>query len=74
MQKNLVELQKSNEPLKALSSNLNRMNSLFTVCNKRLDTLDNKIDFSSKISGKRKEPPGLEKSPSRMVKAKDDNT
>ena len=43
MQKNLVELQKSSEPLKNISGNLNRMNTLLTVCNKRLDTLDNKI-------------------------------
>ena len=50
-------LQKSLEPLKNVSGNLNRMNMLITLCNKRLDSLDLKI---SEYEGKRKEPPGFE--------------
>ena len=73
LQKNLADLQKSNEPLKALSGNLNRMNSLLTVCNKRLDNLDGKI-ASIFDNNKRKEPPGFENKPSKLVKTKDDNT
>ena len=36
----LCELQKSIEPLKNVSGNLHRMNTLITLCNKRLDALD----------------------------------
>ena len=50
------------------------MNSFFTICNKRLDTLDNKIASFFDISGKHKEPPRFEKRKSRVVKMKDDNT
>ena len=34
MQKNMVELQKSNKPHKNISGNVNRMNTLITLCNK----------------------------------------
>ena len=74
MQKNLVELQKSNEPLKNISGNLNRTNTLISLCNKRLDILDLKIASFSENNGKRKEPPGFEKTPTKIIKTKDDNT
>ena len=34
LHKHLVELEKCNEPLKHISGNLNRMNTLITLCNK----------------------------------------
>ena len=43
LHKHMVELQKYNEPLKHISGNLNRMNTLITLCNKRLDILDLKM-------------------------------
>ena len=52
----LCELQKSIEPLKNVGGNLHRMNTLITLCNKRLDALDLKI---SEYEEKRKEPPDL---------------
>ena len=58
----MVELQKYNEPLKHISGNLNRMNTLITLCNKRLDILDLKMVSFSKNLGKRKEPLGFKKS------------
>ena len=36
----LCELKKSIEPLKNVGGNLNRVNTLITLCNKRLDALD----------------------------------
>jgi hypothetical protein len=51
MQIFFVELQRPNEPLKALSGNLNRMNSLLTVCNKRLDNIDKKLLPSLRMMG-----------------------
>src|SRR3990170_2956726 len=74
MQKNLVELQKSNEPLKNISGNLNRTNTLISFCNKRLDILDLKIASFPENNGKRKEPPRFEKTPAKIIKTKDDNT
>jgi hypothetical protein len=74
MQKSFADLQKSSEPLKNISGNLNRMNNLLTICNKRLDTLDNKIALIPEDNLKHKEPPGFEKSPTRVVKTKDGNT
>ena len=53
----LCELKKSIEPLKNVGGNLNHMNTLITLCNKRLDALDQKI---SEHEGKRKEPLGSE--------------
>ena len=64
-------LQKSLEPLKNISRNLNRMNMLITLCNKRLDSLDLKI---SEYEGKRKEPPGFEHDSAKKMKIKDGNT
>ena len=74
IQKNLVELQKYNEPLKNDIGNLNRMNNLLTICNKKLDTLDSKISLFSENNGKHKVPPGFEANPSKLAKTKDDNT
>ena len=46
----LCELQKIVEPLKNIGGNINRMNNLITLCNKRLDALDQK---TSEHEGKR---------------------
>ena len=70
----MVELQKYNEPLKHISGNLNRMNTLITLCNKWLDILDLKMVSFPENLGKRKEPPGFEKSLTKVAKTKDDNT
>ena len=67
----LCELQKSIEPLKNVGGNLNRMNTLITLCNKRLDALDLKI---SEHEGKRKEPPGSEHNSIKKTNTKDGNT
>ena len=74
IQKILVELQKSNEPLKIFSGNLNCMNTLITLCNKRLDILDLKLVSFLENIGKRKEPPGFEKALTKVAKTKHDNT
>ena len=47
------------------------MNTLITLCNKRLDALDLKV---SEYEGKRKEPPGSERNSIKNVNTKDDNT
>jgi hypothetical protein len=39
-----------------------------------LDILDIKIASFSENNGKRKEPPGIEKTPAKITKTKDDNT
>ena len=67
----LCELQKSIEPLKNVGGNLHRMNTLITLCNKRLDALDLKI---SEYEGKRKEPPGFEHNPIKKINTNDGNT
>ena len=67
----LGELQKSLEPLKNVGGNLNRMNTLITLCNKRLDALDLRI---SEYEGKRKEPPGFEHNSIKKINTKDGNT
>ena len=74
LHKHLVELQKYNEPLKHISGNLNRMNTLITLCNKRLDILDLKVVSFPENLGKRKEPPGFEKALTKVAETKDDNT
>jgi len=73
LHKHLVELEKYNEPLKHISGNLNRLNTLITLCNKRLDILDLKIVSSPENLGKRKEPPGFEKALAKVAKTKYDN-
>ena len=67
----LCELQKSIEPLKNVGGNLHRMNTLITLCNKRLDALDLKV---SEYEGKRKEPPGSEHNSIKKINTKDGNT
>ena len=67
----LCELQKSIEPLKNVGGNLHRMNTLITLCNKRLDALDLKV---SEYEGKRKEPPGSEHKSIKKINTKDGNT
>ena len=64
-------LQKSLEPLKNISGNLKRMNTLITVWNKRLDSLDLKI---SEYEGKQKEPPRFEHDSAKKLKIKDGTT
>ena len=67
----LCELQKFVEPLKNIGGNINRLNNLITLCNRRLDALDQKI---SEHEGKRKEPPGSEHNPLKKPSAKDGTT
>ena len=50
------------------------MNTLITLCNKRLDILDLKMVSFPENLGKRKEPPGFEKALTKVAKTKDDNT
>ena len=50
------------------------MNTLITLCNKRLDILDLKMVSFPENLGKRKEPPRSEKAPTKVAKTKDDNT
>ena len=45
----LCELQKIVEPLKSIGGNINRMNNLITLCNKRLDALDQRITEHNSI-------------------------
>ena len=74
LHKHLVELQQYHKPLKHISGNLNRLNTLITLCNKRLDILDIKMVSSPTNPGKRKEPPRFEKSLTKVANTKDDKT
>ena len=74
LHKHLVELQKYNEPLKHINGKLNRMNTLITLCNKRLDILDLKMVPFPENLGKHKGPPRFEKALTKFAKTKDDNT
>ena len=74
LHKHMVELQKNNEPLKHLNGSINRMNTLITHCNKRLDILDLEMVSSPENLGKRKEPPGFEKALTKVAKTTNDNT
>ena len=67
----LCELQKFVEPLKNIGGSINRMNNLITLCNKRLDALDQKI---SENEGKCKEPPGPKHNSIKKINAKDGTT
>ena len=67
----LCELQKIVEPLKSIGGNINRMNNLITLCNKRLDALDQK---TSEHQGKLKEPPGSEPNSIKNINAKYGNS
>ena len=67
----LCELQKIVEPLKNIGGNINRINNLITLCNKRLDAFDQNI---SEHEGKRKEPPGSEHNSIKKMSANDGTT
>ena len=74
LRKHVAELQKYNEPLKHLNGSINRMNTLITLCNKRLDILDlKKVSFSESL-GERKEPPGFDKTLTKVAKTSEDKT
>ena len=66
-----MRIEKKVEPLKNVGGNLNCMNMLITLYNKRLDALDLKI---SEHEGKRKEPPGSEHNSIKKINTKDGNT
>ena len=68
LHKHMVEIQKYNEPLKHLNGSINRMNALITLYNKRLDILDLKMVSFPENLGKRKEPPGFEKTLKKLPK------
>ena len=74
LHKHMVEIQKYNEPLKHLNGSINRMNTLITLCNKRLDILDLKMVSFLENLGKRKEPPGFEKTLTKVAKTSEDKT
>ena len=74
LHKHMVELQKYNEPLKHLNGNINRMNTLITLCNKRLDILALKMVSFRENLGKCKEPPGFEKALTKIAETTNDNT
>ena len=57
----MVEIQKYNEPLKHLNGSINRMNTLITLCNKRLDILDLKWFLYQRIWRSLKRLLGLRK-------------
>ena len=61
LHKHMVEIQKYNEPLKHLNGSINRMNTLITLCNKRLDILDLKMVSFRENLGSVKSLPGLRK-------------
>ena len=70
----MVELQKYNKPLKHLNGSINRMNTLITLCNKRLDILDLQMASFPENLGMHKEPPGFEKALKKVAKTTDDKT
>ena len=74
LHKHMVELQKYNDPLKHLNGSINRMNTLITLCNKRLDILDLKMVSFLENLGKHKEPPGFEKTLTKVSKTTEDKT
>ena len=50
------------------------MNTLITLCNKRLDILVLKMVSFPENLGKRKEPPGFEKTLAKVAKTSEDKT
>ena len=74
LHKHMVELKKYKEPLKHTNGSINRMNTLITLSNKRLDILDLKMVSFSENLGKRKEPPGFEKTLTKVAKTLEDKT
>ena len=74
LHKHMVELQKYNERLKHINGSINRMNTLISLCNKRLDIFDLKMFTFPENLGKRKEPPGFEKALTKVAKTTNGNT
>ena len=74
LHKHMVELQKYNEPLKHLNGSINRIKTLITLCNKRLDILDLKMVSFPENLGKCKEPPGFEKTLTKVAKITEGKT
>ena len=74
LHKHMVEIQKYNEPLKHLNGSINHMNTLITFCNMRLDILDVKMVYFLENLGKRKEPPGFEKTLTKVAKPSENKT
>ena len=74
LHKHMVELQKYNEPLKHLNGSINRMNTLISLCYKRLDILDLKMVSFPENLGKRKEPPEFENTLTKVVKITEGKT
>ena len=54
-----------------LNGSINRLNTLNTICNKRLDILDLKLVSFPENLGKHKEPPGFEKALTKVAKTND---
>ena len=50
------------------------MNTLISLCNKQLDIFDLKMVSFIENLGKRKEPPGFEKTLTKVAKTTDDKT
>ena len=50
------------------------MNTLITLCNKQLDILDLKMVYFPENLGKRKEPPGFEKTLKKVAKTSEHKT
>ena len=74
LHKHMVEIQKYNEPLKHLNGSINRMNTLINLFNKLLDILDLKMVSFLENLGKRKEPPGFEKTLTKVAKITEGKT
>ena len=74
LHKHMVEIQKYNEPLNHLNGSINRMNTLITLCNKRLDILDLKMVSFAENLGKCKDPPRFEKTLTKVAKTMDEKT
>ena len=74
LHKHMVERQKYNELLKQLNGSINRMNTLITLCNKRLDILDLKMVSFLENLGNLKEPPGFEKTLTKVARTSEDKT
>jgi hypothetical protein len=72
LHKHLIDLQKQHESLKHINGSINRMNTLISLCNKRLDILDLKMVSFPENLGKRKEPPGFEKTLAKVAKTTED--
>jgi hypothetical protein len=72
LHKHLIDLQKQHESLKHINGSINRMNTLISLCNKRLDILDLKMVSFPENLGKHREPPGFEKTLAKIAKTIED--